>query len=100
MGGFSMATKAEQDRRKRLLPLLVLLGVAALCLISLAAGWITSPLWDSMFGGGGGGTASDGGGNGGGGGGDGGGGCLLNIVCFNASGDDSGADAEATIISP
>jgi hypothetical protein len=91
-----MATKAEQDRRKRLLPLLALLAVAALCLISLAAGWITSPLWDSMFGGGnGGGSASDG--SGGDGGNGGGAGCLLNIVCFNASGDDSGADADADV---
>jgi hypothetical protein len=97
MGGFSMATKTEQDRRKRLLPVLALLAVAALCLISLAAGWITSPLWDSMFGGGGnGGSASDGGGGDGGNG----GGCFLNLVCFKGSGDDGGVDAEATVISP
>jgi hypothetical protein len=98
-----MATKAEKDRRRRLLPLFILLAVAALCLLSMAAGWITSPLWDSMFGGGGGGGGGqvDGGGGNGGGGGDGGGsGCLLNIVCFNASGDDSGADGDADVTLP
>lgn len=86
-----MATEAK-NRRKRLMPvLLVLLAAAALCLVAMAAGWVSSPLWDSMFGGNGSGQSSDGSGVGGGGG----GGCFLNIICFNASGDDSGVDADA-----
>lgn len=89
-----MATNAK-DRRKRLMPVvLVLIAAAALCLLAMAAGWISSPLWDSMFGGGSGASqSSDGSGAGGGGG----GGCFLNIICFNASGDDSGVDADAAL---
>jgi hypothetical protein len=93
-----MATKAEKDRRRRLLPLFILLAVAALCLLSMAAGWITSPLWDSMFGGGGG--AGGGQADGGGGGGGDGGGCFLNIVCFNAAGSDAGAGGDADVTPP
>lgn len=94
-----MATTKEQERRKRMMPIVfALIGAAALCLLAMAAGFISSPLLDSWFGGGNGQTS--GGGNGGGDAGSGsgnGGGCFLNLICFNASGNDDSIQAEATV---
>lgn len=90
-----MATNAQDRRKRSRAIILVLIAAAALCLLAMAAGWISSPLWDSMFGGNGGGGASQSSdGTGGGGGGS---GCFLNIICVNASGDDSGVDAGADV---
>lgn len=94
-----MATDAKKRRKSLMTALLVLVAAAALCLVAMAAGWISSPLWDSMFGGNGSGSSQTSG-NGSGGNGGGSGSCFLGLVCFNSSGDSNGVNAQATVVSP
>jgi hypothetical protein len=85
-----MATNAKDRRKRGMWIIVALIAAAALCLLAMAAGWISSPLWDSMFGGNGSGssqTSGNGSGSGG------GGGCFLNVICFNGSGSDKGINA-------
>jgi hypothetical protein len=91
-----MATKAKESRKRSMWVVFALIAAAALCLLAMAAGWISSPLLDSWFGGNG---SSQSGGNGGDGDGSGAGGgsCFLGIVCLNAGADGGGVDAQATV---